>query len=353
MSAMLGEMLLKVGALSEVQLQQVLNAQTIYGGRLGTNLVEMGLVGEEELARALYEQLGVPHVELAALNSVPREILALVPFEMVVRYRVLPVALTGKKLTLAMEDPSDFQAIEEIGFLTGLVVVPRLCSELRLSLALERYYRIKRTVRYIPVEGGFSSRRAGGGGNGWPAAEEGRAEVQTGELNKAGFPSTARLAVASLAESFSRAASEIEVVAALLGYLGGEFDRGAFLSVQQGMVLGVKAVVAGETVDGFAGFSCPLAGGSPLGKLVQDGRLFLGALSSEGPEGRLLQVLGGAAPAPGVLVPVSLDGQVAAVICVSDQHGRLAGGVFELQRVAAMAGLTFEMIRLRKRIRAC
>ncbi|HJV36281.1 MAG TPA: hypothetical protein VJ604_14490, partial [Geomonas sp.] len=133
---MLGEMLLKVGALTEEQLQQVLHAQAIYGGRLGTNLVEMGLVEEEDLARVLNEKMGVPHIDLAALNSVPAEVLSLVPSEMVQRYRVLPVEVKGRKLTLAMEDPSDFGALDDIGFVTGLVVVPRVCSELRLALAL-------------------------------------------------------------------------------------------------------------------------------------------------------------------------------------------------------------------------
>jgi hypothetical protein len=353
MSAMLGEMLLKVGALTEAQLQQVLHAQSIYGGRLGTNLVEMGLVEEEDLARVLNEKMGVPHVELADLHSVPGEILSLVPFEMVQRYRVLPVAVKGKKLTLAMEDPSDFSALDDIGFVTGLVVVPRVCSELRLALALERYYGIKRTLRYIPVQGGFSSRFQAGSARGTGACATERDAASQPSAQKDTRRRSRRVTIASLAETFSKAAGELEVVSALLGHLGGEFDRAAFLGVQPGVVLGVKAVVAGEPVDGFAGFSCLLEGGSPLGRLVEERQLFLGELPADGPEGGLVKALGGEAPTPGLVVPLSVDGQLAAVVCVVDEHGRLAGGVFELRRVIAMAELTFVMIRLRKRIRAC
>jgi hypothetical protein len=158
MAEKLGEMLIHGGALTEAQLEEVLSAQSIYGGRLGTNLVEMGLLSEEHLARLLNKKLGVPCVGAASLESLPDSLLSLVPREMVQRFKVIPIALEGRKLTLAMADPSDFAAIDEIGFYTGLIIVPRVCSELRLHMALERFYGIKRVLHFIPVVGGVRTR---------------------------------------------------------------------------------------------------------------------------------------------------------------------------------------------------
>lgn len=385
---LLGEMLLKAGALTQVQLEQVLSAQSIYGGKLGTNLVEMGLIGEEQLARVLNEKLGVPFVDAALLDGISEEVLALVPLEMVQRYHVLPVAKDGKRLTIAMEDPSDFKAIDEIGFVTGLIIVPRVCSELRLNIALERYFGIKRAMRYIPVAGGArttfrrdvlhegTEMEAGN-----PNLHEG-VERETGNITLLGRTETEAINVALpkgtetetgrisapkdnepndgamrikmevLAERLADAPGEAQVVSALLLYLGGEFDRAAFLRLKCGSALGVQAVNDGNEVHGFSRFAVGLDEVPQLQRVAQERRLYVGEFPAEAAVGELMQAMGGSAPAPALVVPVAVGGQVAGVICVNDQNGRLSGGVFELQRVAAMAELAFEMLRIRKRIRA-
>lgn len=348
MSARLGEMLLKIGALTEAELEQVLNAQSIYGGRLGTNLVEMGLVAEDELARTLSEQLGVPFVDSAMLDGVPEALLSIVPHSVVERYRVLPIAVDGRRLTVAMADPSAFRAMEEIGFSTGLIVIPRVCSELRLSLALERYYGIKRPVRYIPVEGGVRSAFAASvagtacdtvGASAWSALGE---EI----------PLPERLSVKELAVMLAGASDESEVVQALLSYLAGEFDRGAFLRLKGEAALGVKAVEAGMPVVEFPRFIAAIPDTRQLKRVVQEKTVFLGELGGEGPDVALIRAMGGEVPAPVLLVPLTLGGKVAAVICANDRRGRLGGGAFDLQRVAVMAELSLEMLSMRKRILA-
>lgn len=372
---LLGEMLLKAGYLTESQLEQVLNAQSIYGGRLGTNLVEMGFIGEEELAHVLNEKLGVPAVDPAALNDIPQEVLALVPKGMVERHHVVPVALDGKRLSLAMVDPSDFKAIDEIGFVTGLVVVPKVCSELRLGLALERYYGVKRLMRYIPVTGGARSRFAGtadGGCEGGVIPVQGALHEQdpnhadpfdAGPGPRPGSHSVGgesprissfsrRLTMEVLAERLSDAPTEGQVVAALMWYLGGEFDCASFLTLKEGKVHGIQAVAAGSEVDTFPGFTIPLAEAPQLQWAVREKHPWMGEIS-EGAPGELMKAIGSHPPAPASVVPVAVGGQVAAVICVNDHKGRLSGGLFELQRVVSLTELAFEMLRIKKRIKAC
>ncbi|MBU5638506.1 general secretion pathway protein GspE [Geomonas sp. Red69] len=342
MAARLGEMLLKLGALNASQLEQVLRAQAIYGGRLGTNLVEMGLVEEDQLARVLSEQLGVPCVDHDLLREIPQSLLGLLPLELVTRYRVLPVSLDGKRLVIAMADPSDFKAIDEIGFITGLVIIPRVCSELRLSIALERWYGVKRPMRYIPVLGGVRSRFAP------PDQQPAVLETPWGGGGEEPCPPE-RVSLPELADRLAAAPYEPEAVQALLAYVAGEFDRGALVRLKHGKLVGVRAVAAGEEVAGFSGLAFPMEEGSRLSRVVEERRLYLGEVASEA-EGRLLRAMGGELPAPALLVPLTLGGEVAAVVCAQDRHGRLGGGVFELQRAAVMAELSLEMIALRKRL---
>lgn len=347
MPVRLGEMLMKIGALSASQLEQVLNAQAIYGGRLGTNLVEMGLVEEDQLARVLSEQLGVPCLDHALLDDIPGEVLSLLPVELVERYRLMPVTLDGKRLMVAMADPSDFRALEEIGFITGFVIIPRVCSELRLSIALERCYGLKRPLRYIPVQGGLRSRYAPPDQH--HAVLEAPRTPRPGGGGYTGAPE--RVAVPELAERLATAAAEPQVVQALLDYVAGEFDVGCLVRLKNGSLLGVQAVAAGRSVPDFESFSAPLEQAGALRRVVEEKRLYLGKLE-EGAEAGLLQAMGGEHPAPALLVPLSVGGQVAAVICANDKSGRLGGGAFELQRVAVMAELSFEMISLRRRLRS-
>ncbi len=344
MSAKLGEMLLKVGALTPQELEQVLNAQAIYGGRLGTNLVEMGLVEEDQLARVLSEQLGVPCIVHGAVDAIPESVLTLIPQELVAKYRVLPLALEGKRLIMAIADPSDFKALDEIGFITGLVVVPRLCPELRLSIALERFYGVKRPMRYIPVEGGARSRYAPADVRHAVLEEPSQSWGMAGEASD--IPE--RLSMPDLAERLSMATGEKDVVRALLTYLGGEFDRGAVIRVKSGNLFGIGAVSGGREMEGFSGYACPLEGCPQLRRVVQEKSPFVGEIG--GADSALVKAMGEEPPAPALLVPLSLGGEVAALICANDRHGRLGGGAFELQRVAVMAELSFEMLSCRRKI---
>ncbi|WP_136524306.1 GspE/PulE/PilB domain-containing protein [Geomonas ferrireducens] len=349
MSAKLGEMLLKVGALTKGQLEQVLKAQMIYGGRIGTNLVEMGLVSEEELAHVLSEQSGAPCVEPFELGEIPKGVLQLVPVELVRKYRVMPLALDGKRLSLAMADPHDFDAVEEIGFVTGYVVKPRICTELRLNAALERYYRIARPTRFIKVEGGMrSSFEAGAAsaastpltvGTHWVSMAEEKAPAE-------------QFTVKDVAEMLAAAATEMEVVQALVSYMGGEFDRGGFLRLKSGKVSGVQAVADGEAVEGFVRFEADLEQLPQMARMVEEKGLVMCELAKGDADGLLVRSLGGTLPASALLLPVSMGGHVVAAICASDGKGRLGGGAFELQRVGVMAELSLEMLSLRRKIKS-
>jgi hypothetical protein len=170
----LGELLIKEGAITRKQMEEALKCQVIFGGRLGTNLVEMGFIDEQKLVECLSRQLEVPYVTAEQLMSVPAEVINLISKEMAAEYKIVPLSLDKKRLTVAIWDPSDLSAIDAISFITGYIIRPLVCSELRLLLALEQYYGIKREVRYIQLKGGTGTRSR----EDTPDAPEGTAESE-------------------------------------------------------------------------------------------------------------------------------------------------------------------------------
>lgn len=352
MSAKLGEMLLKVGALTRGQLEQVLQAQSIYGGRLGTNLVEMGFISEEELAHVLGEQTGTPCVEPAELNDVSKSVLATVPNDLVRRYRVVPIAMEGKRLALAMADPHDFKAAEEIGFVTGLIVRPRICTERRLNAALERFYNIRRPERFVGGAGGMNRLEAlTRSTTGVFAQNVADATVSGWDSPTSWLTSLDQITVKDVAELMAAASTDMEVVQTLTRYVGGEFDRGGFLRLKEGLLSGVEAVADGLSVHSFAGFETEIGQMEHLQRMVREKGVILCEFAVGDAEGSLVRAMGGELPAPALLLPVSLGGHVVGVICASDSKGRLGGGAFELQRVGVMAELSLEMLSLRRKIK--
>ena len=158
MSPKLGELLVKEGTITRKQLDEALKCQVIFGGRLGTNLVEMGYVSEQKLIECLSRQMEAPYVTAEQLMSVPADIINIITKEMAAEYKIVPLSLDKKRLSVAIWDPSDLSAIDAISFITGYIIRPLVCSELRLLIALEQYYGIKREVRYIQMKGGSGTR---------------------------------------------------------------------------------------------------------------------------------------------------------------------------------------------------
>lgn len=345
MSERLGELLLHGGLLTEAQLEKVLRAQSVNGGRLGTNLVEMGLLSEEELARSLNLKLGVPVAEAKSLETVPGSVLDLLPQEMVRRFQVVPLALEGKRLVLAMADPADYNAIDEIGFFTGRVVVPRVCSELRLSQAMERYYGIKRQLHASEVAGGGRSRRR-------PSASPGRGPGAGADGNGAtgNAAGSWRLGMEAVAAKFAASQSESEVVAALMSYLREEFDCAGFLSLRRGSAVEVRAVAAGKEIPAFGGHLIWLDDAALLKSVLEERAPYLGKLPEGAVEGEILARIGGTPGAPALLMPLVRGGVPVAFLVVTDAKGRLGPGLFDLRLVAAKAELAFEMLGIRKKI---
>src|SRR4030095_14227589 len=139
MAVKLGEMLIKANLLTQKKLQEALEYQKANGGKLGFNLVKLGFVKEEEITRVLSQQHGVPAVNLRTMD-LNEGVVKLIPSEVAQKYLILPISRTGATLTVAMVDPTNVFAMDDIKFMTGYNVEPVVASEVSIKEAIDRYY---------------------------------------------------------------------------------------------------------------------------------------------------------------------------------------------------------------------
>jgi len=145
----LGEMLLRDGRLTEVQLKQALAAQARDGARLGTVLFEHDLVDLEALTVYLGLELGIPIATGAMLERAKRAAVRLLTPAQAFKYKVVPLVVQDRQLIAAVEDPHDFATLEALTHQTGYRVLPRVAPEVRIYYYIERYYGVARPTRFV------------------------------------------------------------------------------------------------------------------------------------------------------------------------------------------------------------
>jgi type IV pilus assembly protein PilB len=139
MSGKLGEILLKENLITPDQLKQALEHQKANGGRLGNSLVKLGFLSDDEVTAVLSRQYGVPSINLSYFEVDPT-VIKLIPMETALKYQVLPLSRVGSSLTLAMVDPTNVFAMDDIKFMTGFNIEPVVASETAITDAIKKHY---------------------------------------------------------------------------------------------------------------------------------------------------------------------------------------------------------------------
>jgi type IV pilus assembly protein PilB len=148
MPVRIGELLLKEKRITPEQLQEALNYQKANGGKLGFNLVRLGFVRDEEITGLLSKQYGVPSIDLSQFE-IDALVIKLIPPETAQKYQIIPVSRAGATLTIAMTDPTNVFAMDDIKFMTGYNVEPVVASETSVTAALLKYYAMGKNVSML------------------------------------------------------------------------------------------------------------------------------------------------------------------------------------------------------------
>lgn len=406
MAAKLGEILVAGSYLSAADLKKALDAQLIFGGRLGTNLLELGFLDEATLSQVLREQKRVEVASLELLDGASREALQLVPAKVADRHKLIPLKLQDKKLTVAMVDPTDLIVIDELAFMTGCTILPLIAPEVRLLAFLERYYGIPRPLRYIKLAeaeqdgrtaGGSASSAAAAAGGAAPSApaEESGPELSISDLlgvgpeesltpealqSVAAAPDKMDAAVAELKrrreEEVRRQAAEPprsiglpeasrllaeadtreEIGEALVALGAGQFRRVLTFIVQKDRAMGWMASLPGVTPDEarrrVREVVLALDQPSVIQSVASSGQYYMGELPERPGDAALAAALGAPRPAGLVILPVTLNEKVIFALYGDAADQPLSGfDMRGLRSACQKASLAMEVLLLRSRIR--
>ena len=265
------------GIVTERQLQEAIQHQVLYGGRLGTNLYELGFITEERLLEALGRAHGVPAVAVDPREIQP-ETLSLVPKAVVAKHKVFPYRLKGRTLVLLMVSPNDHTAVAKIGYSLGYIVKPQVVPEFRMIQLLRDYYGVDERWRFSDTH------------------RPERLLVQPVDLETA----AARIDAASTRD---------EVVESLLALCNHFFRRVVFFIVREPWVLGWSGI--GEGMDrGLAGsFRIPLDQPSIFRTVARDKTVFIGRVGPEEEDRRYASRLGKRPTTNAALFPILVKGR--------------------------------------------
>ncbi len=151
MSAKLGEILVRENLITSQQLREALEYQRGSGGRLGSNLVKLGIISDDVITAVLSRQYGVPSINLE-LFQIETETIKLISHEVALKYSVLPISKVGATLTMAMADPTNVFAMDDIKFMTGLNIEPVIASEASLQESIGKYYSSTKAIDVVGID---------------------------------------------------------------------------------------------------------------------------------------------------------------------------------------------------------
>jgi len=320
----IGESLVKAGLVTKEHLRLALERQVVFGGRIGTNIVELGILKEEELSRFLSGFLKVPAASPSELMNVDEETVAALPLKLAEKYKAVPFRKEKNRLHVAMLDPRNIQSIEELRFLTGYDIFPYIASELRLLFALERYYGIKRDLRFISIldrEGGPDAE-----------AREGAKEPDESLLQK-------------IKEAFASIRSREEIAGLLLSESKKVAKRAAIF------------ILKGQEIKGWLSkdldvkdFTSSTALPSIFSDVLMRKTYYRGPLLKIPGNTEFIDILGGA-PEDSILVPVNIRDRVICLLYADNgTKGVLDANVTYINRLSLMAAFAFELLIIKKKL---
>jgi hypothetical protein len=373
----LGEYFIQQGLLTQAQLEAALKAQLIFGGHLGTVLLEFGHVDEHTLGKTLAKMFGVDYAPPHLFADIPKAVIEVVPKRLVEKLHVVPFDKRERTLAVAMIDPKDLRAIDELSFATGHKIHPWIAPEARIFQVMERYYDLPRRHRYISVCQTLDAAADGAApGSAGPTARE-RAVLDSAYApppyiaalgpdatgaDSAGPPAAPPLSVtgldkesgppteAAFSDDLCRSESASEIADATLQFLAVKLTRAILFLVRGDTVTLWKA-------HGLAGAKPPSLllplTSEPLFALLHERDHYRGPLPPDARVAQMMATLGMAPAKEIVLLPGYLDDRLLVIVYGdSGPAAPIAAEVGDLRPIAAKIACALHLVALKRRIRS-
>lgn len=335
-----GEYLIRQGKLTAEQLAHALERQVTIGGRLGTNLVELGFLSDLELTRALSQHLKMAPAPPDVFEEIVPEVIGLLPRELAQRHAAVPFRKEGRTIHVAMADPSELAALDELTFAAGCQIKPFLAPDAKIQWALEKYYGLARPLRYISIMPGTMN-----------------LTITTPTLSDAAEDSEPTLpSVEQFEHGLKLAHEELlhvkhrdEVAAMLLREFARVADHLLFFAIAEGRAIGLMGR-GGAAGGRFLGLEISLEQSPLLHQAVQKREPAIQLYTPEA-LGPLAELFKSALPRQIAAFPLLAGGHVIGLLYAGRQQ---ADGPFPyvdpLQKFMAKAGMAIDMLILKKKI---
>jgi type II secretion system (T2SS) protein E len=377
--ARIGELLVEAGVITKVQLAEALAHQREHGGRLGTNLVELGMLDEKALAKELAKQLSIPSATAAQIDRAEAGARKLLPGKLADRLRAVPIREDAGKLWVAMADPTDQHAVNEVSKATGKKIRPMVAPELLIQYGLELHYGVQRQARVVEVRTGSSDLlqidapetptvpRASAGRKAAkppplpPPAEEapvwttfggGQPRVDVDALS--GFlderperasSGTARMPMREVSSQLVAATSDEAIFDVALRYVAEDVSRLAVFLLRNGLLGGWRGI--GIDSKMLRHINVALAEAPVVAQAMSTGETWVGRLHASD-LGALAQPLGAAREALGVILPVRIGKRAVAALVGLDATLESLRRKPELDRLAVKLDQALHISYLRR-----
>lgn len=343
----LGTLLLRNAAIGLSQLESALRNQVLYGGRLGTNLVELGFIDLELLSSYLAELSGFPIATPTLLDEVDRELVDKLGSDDAHRLRAIPIGFLdeGKTVAIAMVEPTNAESLDELSRLLAVSITPYVVPELRALYYLERHFGLPRRARFVRTaragsEADETDRRRSQPAHGMVMPPAFTLEPRRRRASQApplATPAAITLSYGAACEQIDTAPHREQIADTLVAYAKGRFDALVVFLVRDSNALGWRGFSTQSAQVDFAALSLPLAGASSLQSAHDACQMFVGAAPSAARpvESKLWSALG-ANPEPTSVIVVPILVKQRAVNLV---YAHVAVGAASSQFVSELGDL--------------
>lgn len=311
----LGEVLVREGVITRQQLNLALERQVVFGGRIGTNLIELRILTEEEFKNFLSKYYKLHAVTNEMIASISEEAMHAIDQELIDTQKIIPLFIEGKRLHCAFLDP-DIEKINELRFITGFDIIPYAIPEMRFLDILERYYGKKTGKRlYISFVDRFN-------------------------------PKTEALDTTdSIKKAFSSVDNPEEIVDILLRGAYRIVERVAVFRIWNGKIIFWKA--KGLCIEEF---EIAKEESSIFSEVMEKKIFYRGPLHDPQFNAPLIEILSGI-PLDVLVIPLTVRERIVALLyCDNGNNAVLDAKVVYLSKIASMASLAFEIVTLKEKI---
>ncbi|MFY9269875.1 MAG: hypothetical protein WAO55_09040 [Candidatus Manganitrophaceae bacterium] len=332
MNRLLGEYLIEAKKLTEDQLERVLERQITEGGRLGTNLIEMGYLTEEELTHFLSGKFGLPIVPQVVLAQIPKEVIQIVPKSLAIQYEMIPFALQEKLLRIAVADPTNTPEIGNLPIFKPFEVQFHVASEIRIQYFLKKYYQADAKMRFLSLL----------------HKEQGRSNVK-GEPTQSGEaldPSKVDLYLELAKKDLLLMQNRDQAIRALMRYLSLFLERVYCFSIKKEKLTLWMSIPDEDNPDlTISTEDLPL-----FKQVINDKTFYTGPMISSGME-KLIDALDIQVPPQVVVIPMLIQGHVACVLYGDNFFSkRTIPYIHAIKSLVSKTAMTLEIMILRAKI---